>query len=135
MKKLDYPRDMYARRPVDKTSAMAMSSGVHYEWASPSSDRATNDLPIPTKDPPPKALDLTGLSLGRLVVVGYHRTKNKQSSLESHSWVVRCACGMYETRTSKSILRTLDGTTILKEGFQPMCQRCESTYRMRRGRS
>lgn len=52
--------------------------------------------PLATKLPPADGEDLTGRQVGELTVVGYARHYPR-------SWVVRCGCGVYTTRSSKAI--------------------------------
>ena len=83
------------REAADKTSAMVFAGGVQYHngvkvtcphWESPP----------PMRKPPANAPKLIGAKFGRFTVVGLHKTI-------LGSWVVRCACGDYETRKAKSI--------------------------------
>lgn len=62
----------------------------------------------------PNMLDLTGVAWGRVVVVGL---LVKKSSNENASWVIRCACGTYETRRARAIR--------LKSNPDEACTRCD----------
>lgn len=85
------------RAPVDKKAAMVMARGEHYNpqikiqqahWSAP-----------PPTIPVLKGQDLTGKRVGRLTVVGKHSSNKSKGAI----WLVRCDCGDYETRSSKSI--------------------------------
>ena len=83
------------REAVDKTAAMVFAKGVKYR----NSVKVTCPhwgAPPPMRKTPACAPKLVGEKFGRLTVVGLHETI-------SGSWVVRCACGDYETRKAKSI--------------------------------
>jgi hypothetical protein len=77
--------------------------------------------------PPPLArvtrggIDLTGLRVGRLHVIGLlQRDNNRQPGV----WVCRCTCGDYCGRKAKA-LRNPDAKPETM-----MCQRCEHTQRI-----
>lgn len=86
--------------PVNKTAALVVSKGVEYK----------PDCKVQVKEfigPPPIVLahkhprtatfaDLTGRKKGRFVVIGLMQGSGGK-------WVVKCACGTYTTRSSKSI--------------------------------
>lgn len=89
--------------PVDGLAARVVAPGVPYK---PS---CTVQVPEYIAPPPmapkrkhPRAktfVDLTGRKKGRLTVLGL--------LADNHSlWVVRCSCGMYTVRTSRSIKST-----------------------------
>lgn len=98
--------DIYERiaasTPVDRTASRVAARGVHYtptvnidcpHWeACPKLGRRPQDVE-----------DLSGQSLGRFTVVGFLRMTHK-----GPSWVVRCACGAYETRQHRAIKRQAD---------------------------
>lgn len=56
------------------------------------------DAPPPTLPPPRDKAHRIGATVGRLVVLGYLGSKNDKSK-----WLVRCRCGMYESRSGKAI--------------------------------
>lgn len=93
--------DLHARTPIDKTAAMVVGRGFHYEPAK----RVMNndsDMPIATREirkverNAQGFKDLTNTRYGRFVVLGPSRD-------HSAAWVVRCTCGRYSTRTAKAI--------------------------------
>lgn len=59
-------------------------------------------MPLPMLPPPrcENARHIVGRRVGRLTVIGYSASQNPKKNA---SWVVRCACGNYETRKSKAI--------------------------------
>lgn len=89
-----------ALSPVNKTAALVVSKGVHYEM--------NCEIQVPEYVGPPKMTprhllpkcpsftDLTGWQKGRFKVIG-------MMAEHKGRWVVRCACGTYTTRSSKSI--------------------------------
>lgn len=88
-------------RPVNGTAARMLSKGVHYEPQKEAS-RFHSEFPISTVPVPkqPGFIDLTGVTFGRMKVVGYvGRFMNGNRGM----WLVRCACGRYETRSSHAI--------------------------------
>lgn len=72
--------------------------------------------PVTSNDP-----QLVGHRWGRLVVIGMLK---KWRSGSSASWVVRCDCGMYETRSARAIRRALNPD----EG----CTRCGYVWHLKR---
>lgn len=90
-----------SRVPVNKTAALVIAPGVVYEpkckiqveeFLSPPPMRDKRHFPTN-----PNFTDLTGWTKGRFKVVGL------LAGTKSSTWVVRCACGTYSTRTAKSI--------------------------------
>ena len=55
-------------------------------------------------------IDLTGISFGRLIVIGLPKNKNIRG------WVVRCSCGCFENRLA---------VTIKKKHKNNMCSNCQ----------
>lgn len=114
--------DMHARTPVNKTAALVIGSGVHFE---PNKRIQNNDSDTPLRLAPitndlfscPGFADLTGMKVGRFVVLG-------KSADFKGSWVVRCACGKYSTRRSKAI-KNLENT-------QDRCEHCRHLAYLKR---
>jgi hypothetical protein len=96
---------LLASRPVNQAAARTMGRGVHYEPDKVIAQRHWSAPPptIPAaqvKDPAGTFVDLSGIKFGRFVVIGYLGKLNpKKAAL----WLVRCACGDYESRASKAI--------------------------------
>jgi hypothetical protein len=117
--------------PHDKTAAMVGGKGEHYEFVSKTPH---SDTPLPIRKPDvdqlrqPGFVDLSGVSIGRLRVIGIAelRTCNGQN------WVVRCVCGNYETRKTKYIKKCRSGDNPGE--FEPMCSWCLNTRRLQMGK-
>ncbi|KJS40374.1 MAG: hypothetical protein VR70_05915 [Rhodospirillaceae bacterium BRH_c57] len=82
-------------RPTNKTAAMVMAKGFEYQ-----PDKKINtphhwDAPQQVRPVPKNTQDLTGLRVGRLRVIGL--------LIDKPLWLVRCDCGKYEARRSKSL--------------------------------
>jgi hypothetical protein len=101
------------RKPVNKTTALvalAQTTELHQvdiieaEWHRLS--------PFPLKKVPPATIDLTGLRVGRLTVVGLcDETRQGKKA----RWCVRCDCGSHERRTAKG----------MQSESSDRCQACE----------
>lgn len=103
-------------QPVDRVAARVIKRGDDHHYVH-SLGCPDTPLPIPTKAAPrdPRHVDLTGLRVGRLTVVGVSAVRNKR-------WVCRCACGMYTHRTSAA----------LKKGIAAPCTQCYKLAMARR---
>jgi len=100
------PDQIAMRRPL-RGAALSMSHNCHQEpttkivgwyWYEPPDMRS-----IPKSA---KSEDLTGLTFGRLRVIGL--LVSKGSSTQA-SWVCRCSCGVYVPRKAKAIKAALRG--------------------------
>lgn len=69
-----------------------------------------------------KEHDLTGVKYGRLTVIGFalFRPNNWKTSTNSARWVVKCSCGRYEIRTTKSIKKAYTQSA--------RCRECQLNY-------
>lgn len=89
-----------ALSPVNKTAALVVSKGEHYEMSSKIKLKEYVGPPrMVAKEDYPKSsgfIDLTGREKGRLKVIGLMAEENGR-------WVVRCVCGTYTTRSARSI--------------------------------
>ena len=105
-------------QPVDRTAARVAGKGEHYESKKKITQRHW-DVPPPMRQVSPKDLidNLIGIKFGRLTVLGLY---TEASGL----WVVRCACGDYETRRTKSIKNP--------NNDQDRCENCRETVHLRR---
>lgn len=96
-----------ASAPANATAARVTSKGTHF---TPKMNEANH---IAHWDAPPKmrkvdtstgAPNLVGAKFGRFTVVGCLDDTNGASRKEIPiKWVVRCACGDYEVRTSRAV--------------------------------
>ena len=106
---------VYTAKPVNAEAAKALQKGEHYDGAV-KNDQLTLDAPLVTSPyPGPKQDNLTGRIFGRLTVIGY-----RGGGAKTHGtlWVVRCSCGRYATRRTKSIKNpknTIDCCQYCKE--------------------
>lgn len=110
--------------PVNKDAAVARDgSGEHFE-PDMRLARLRWDAPPPTKPVPdcPSAKGFVGIKFGRLTVVGLYA--GEVSKKEGARWVVRCACGAYETRRAKAIRNPINA--------HDRCSHCEYLERLRR---
>ena len=105
-------------RPVNSTAARVVSRGVHYDSSKKIVQRHW-DVPPPVRPVPkdPSLQDLTGVKFGRFTVLGFYAEGNGL-------WVVRCACGDYETRRTKSIKNP--------NNDQDRCENCRQLVELRR---
>lgn len=62
--------------------------------------------PALASQPNPGTPDLTGQRFGRFVVIRFHGATSKANPVAT--WLVRCACGDYELRRTKTILNPGD---------------------------
>jgi len=108
---------LLASRPVNRQAARVLAGGVHYKpnkkivqrhWTTPPPLVA---IPESAKSNP-CFVDLTGRSFGRFRVIGYLGKSNNKAS-----WLVRCACGDFETRRSRAILNP--------ENYGDRCANCQ----------
>lgn len=100
--------------PVNTTAARVLGGGTHYEPArKPLSSRQGPDVrasvdPIPVslegQALVPYAHEIVGRQFGRWRVIGYAAQQPRSKSGKA-SWVVKCSCGRYETRTRRAIQR------------------------------
>lgn len=88
--------DIVRRNPVNKPAALVTGKGIQYTPRKKVCQKHW-DVPPPTKPLSPDTPNLVGVRFGQLTVVGRYRDKNGY-------WAVRCDCGAYETRRSKSVL-------------------------------
>jgi hypothetical protein len=111
-----------AAAPLDKAASVVRDgAGEHYDPEALGQPHWTT--PPPTTKAPGHRADLTGVSVGRLRVVGYSHSHPKGGS----RWVVRCTCGDYELRTSKAIEEPGPNGT-----HEPMCRKCGRMEYMKR---
>jgi hypothetical protein len=117
VKTIDYDR-LASSAPVNRGAAVARDGGgEHFDVSTTVSHWKA---PPPTKPAPNGVPDLTGNVVGRLRVIGYLNSHPRRGA----AWLVRCSCGDYEYRRSKSILNpsnTLD-----------RCQECRKLQQLKR---
>lgn len=89
-------------RPINATAARVVSNGVHFN-SKKVIQELESDVPHPLKPTPKGTKDLSGIRFGRFTVIGMARDILKR-------WVVRCDCGTYSIRKSKSIMNPNNST-------------------------
>ncbi len=83
------------RDPINSTAAMMLCKGEQYT-SKKKGNGGDSELPIPIRALPWNAdKTLIGKRRGKLTVLGI--------SFKKYRWVVRCDCGMYSLRKSKSM--------------------------------
>jgi len=90
--------------PINKTAKVVMQEGEHY---------IKDNLPqVLTSDEPIQTIqykgslksNFTGKRFGKFVVVGFYGDRVRANGERRYGrWVVRCSCGRYEVRSSKTI--------------------------------
>lgn len=111
---------IFSSTPLNKTAGSVTSKGEAYE-PNLKEMQPFWDAPPPTIKPPEGTHDFTGVTFGRLTVLGYmHR---RAAGNGQQVWAVRCVCGTYEARRAKAI-RAADP--------EAMCQFCRHTHNLRR---
>lgn len=101
-----------ASAPLNTDAAIARD-GSGESWAPIRKAAPANhwDAP-PVCQPLPSGVEnLRGRRVGRLVVVSYYGSDN------GSRWLVRCACGAYETRRTKSVLNP--------PAIEAVCSECD----------
>lgn len=116
-----------ASAPVNATAAKVTGRGSEWNPAIALQDWYPDQPPtMRARGDGPQFVDYTGVKVGRLVVVGM---MVKESTNRKSSWVCRCTCGCFCTRTSKSLKVGLAGGNT----FFPECGRCDYQHRLQRG--
>ncbi|MCC4240338.1 hypothetical protein [Thalassospira povalilytica] len=107
---------IYSSTPIDRVAVRVAGKGYEYR---PDKKIQTADqpTPIPTRKVPESIPDITGLTRGRLTVIGLARDTKKR-------WVVRCNCGTYSLRTAKAMKN--------EENVQDRCEHCRHLAHLKR---
>ena len=87
--------DIHARVPINKQAAIVVSEVAEYK-PKKIIQNADSDFPIATRKLEKNIKDLAGTRFGKFIVIVLAKHVPKR-------WVVKCACGVYTLRTSKSI--------------------------------
>lgn len=120
--------------PSDKVAGRVSSGGEHFEWTPKLSGKVHSAEPLAIRAPTvqqsanPEFVDLKGLKIGRLSVLGMAA---EIISRAGTNWVVRCVCGSYETRKAKYIKACLAGNN--PGDGDPMCDWCNKTRKLQLG--
>ena len=114
-----------ALSPVNKTAALVVSKGIHYEMnckiQTPEFIGPPKMIPRHLLPKTPSFIDLTGRQKGRLKVIGL-------MAEEKGKWVVRCVCGTYTIRSSKAILSIETNPNAMFDA----CRECMHFAQMKR---
>lgn len=103
--------------PLNSTAARVTGKGVHYDptrkpltlQAAPDTRARENPIPCAKELLSAPAAILKSLQAqrwGRWTVIGYALQQPEGKNAKA-SWVVRCTCGRYETRSTKAIRRAV----------------------------
>ncbi|MGQ3213796.1 MAG: hypothetical protein ACT6U0_20010 [Shinella sp.] len=120
--------------PADKVAGRVASRGEHFEWSPTLAGKVHSADPLTTRAPTPQELgqpqfvDLKGVRIGRLTVLGIAA---EVISKTGTNWVVRCVCGSYETRKAKYVKACKAGNNPGNE--DPTCDWCGKTRRLQLG--
>lgn len=117
--------EILSSSPANRSAATVTSKGTHYVPDMKIAEHIVHsDAPLPMKPLPndPSCVDLRGVKYGRLTVLGMADTKRGNGS-NGGAWVVRCACGDYEHRTTRAIRRAHP---------EDRCKVCDDLVRKRR---
>ena len=117
------------RWPIDRVALRVVQPGIHYTPNGLKTFLADfeGESP-PAVNVPADTQDLTGLSIGQLVVVRYlgdniERGRNKRYS----RWLVRCLCGAYEHRKGASLRRVASSA----DSEADRCWECQNLRKLR----
>jgi hypothetical protein len=117
------------RWPADRVAFRVVQPGIHYT----PNGLKTLIADLEGETPPPVNLpwwkqDLTGMTIGQLVVVRYLGDKTDKDGDTRHSrWLVRCLCGEYEHRRGAS-LRKLASSA---DPWTDRCWECQNLQKLR----
>lgn len=90
--------------PIDKLAALVVSENLEHGYEFKCGNRISSMSPLPTVQwPYAKSDDLTGMKTGDFIVVGYSAWKPRTHQPNNVRWVVKCKCGRYEIRTTKTV--------------------------------
>jgi hypothetical protein len=108
-----------ALSPINALAARVTKPGIHFKPYSKPSCYDVRDVQPQLKTwAESTGSDLTGRKFGRFTVVGY-------SAEKSGRWVVKCQCGNYEFRRSRSVTNPANDLD--------MCQDCRATHFIKHG--
>lgn len=111
--------------PINRVARRVMLLGIHWEFET---GPRTSEYKPPLRKVPIDTPDLTGITVGRLKVIGMSVIvrKKKSGKTYSASWVCRCVCGLYCLRIAQQIHRG---------SYRSMCIRCSRTDILRRAQA
>jgi hypothetical protein len=112
-----------ASTPVNKAAALVTGKGEDFN-SKKMITQVHSHVPLPTipfraVKKNSESIDLTGMTFGRFTVIGYSGKTNRKGL-----WVVRCVCGRYATRHSRSVKNPLNQ--------HDSCEECRQTAYLRK---
>ncbi|MCS0459517.1 hypothetical protein [Rhizobium favelukesii] len=120
--------------PGDKVAGRVAARGEHFEFTPAQSTKVHSPDPILSRRPTesefalPSFVDLTGVKIGRLTVLGIAVDVITSTG---QRWVVRCVCGSYEVRRARYLKACAAGSNPGDD--EPMCDCCGYTRKLQRG--
>lgn len=105
---------------INKTAALVTGKGVRFE-SRKKFNSSHSESPLRTVPANKRETNYTGKRFGYFVVIGKYWKKKAGGK---PTWVVKCSCGHYETRTSRSINNTANK--------KDRCHHCRETGYLRR---
>ena len=112
--------------PVNRAAARVTGRGVHYDPIKKVT-QTQYYAPPPTFRTPSHVRDLTGVSFGRHRVIGFLETSGGRAA--GPKWLVRCACGTYEERRSKSIRNPQNTSDCCQQCRHLLHLKCDEIWR------
>jgi hypothetical protein len=123
----DVLKDLGARRPVDRTAALVISRGYHFDYRK-IPGCVLSETPPCTTARPSTAPDLNGRRIGRLTVIGFcGRVRKKTTAGNTKTlfyYSVRCDCGLYSIRRKQAVLNPYNCADA--------CERCKHLLYLQR---
>lgn len=114
--------------PVNKITKIVISPQPKEGFIFNRNAMVSSMTPLPMIEfPGPDDKNLTGLNVDRLTVMGFSVLKGSGTGAKGR-WVVRCACGRYEIRSSRALKRRRT------RGKVESCHECDRTIETREGR-
>ena len=117
--------------PRDTTAALVVSKGTHWNPQLRESSQVESDVPLEIDHRSrPGAEPLVGRRFGHMTVMGLSPRRKKQSLgkgkgwTHKNLWVVRCDCGRYALRVTRSIKNP--------KNDKDACRHCHKIQQMQR---
>lgn len=104
---MDFDRLATAAPQGRQDAVVRDAAGEHWEAKiNPAAQQHWDAPPPPLACKPATQPELSGHRFGRFVVLRFHGATSKKNP--EPAWLVRCSCGDYETRRTKTILKAAD---------------------------
>jgi hypothetical protein len=122
---------VFTCKPINKTASIVLGKGEYYE-PQILMGQYHSDKPLPTKYFTGKPQDdLTGKKIGRLTAIGFLGKKGSDNNKKDGIWLVKCDCGCYETRKSKSLKKNINKLAH-QDQLLIMCRVCMDLENLKR---